>query len=124
MTDQYVPGTCNIGPDEIAMRRRFGHAGVVVTAALAAALLRSDAHPAWRLTLALPAAGAAAGYLQARHRFCAAFGFRGVYNFDRLGHEQAVTGDDAQLQDRRQAQQIVAQSAAIGLGVALVAMAV
>ena len=61
MTDQYVPGTCNIGPDEIALRRRVGHAGLAVTAALAAALLRSDLHPAWRLTLALPAASAAAG---------------------------------------------------------------
>jgi hypothetical protein len=123
MTDQYIPGTCNIGPDEIAMRRRAGHAGLAATAALAAGLLRSDAHPAWRLTLALPAAGAAAGYLQAHHRFCADFGFRGVYNFDRRGHERPVTGDDAQRQDRRQAVRIVAESAAIGLGVALVAMA-
>ena len=22
MTDQYIPGTCNIGPEEIALRRR------------------------------------------------------------------------------------------------------
>jgi hypothetical protein len=124
MTDQYVPGSCNIGPDEIARRRRAGHAGLAATAVLAAGLLSSDAHPAWRLTLALPAAVGAAGYLQARHRFCAAFGFRGVYNFDRLGHEQAVPGDDAQLQDLRQARRIAAESAAIGLGVALVAMAV
>jgi hypothetical protein len=123
MTEQYVPGSCNIGPDEIAMRRRAGHAGLAATAVLAAGLLRSGAHPAWRLTLALPAAGAAAGYLQARHRFCAAFGFRGVYNFDRLGHERAVGDDDAELQERRQARRIAAESAAIGLGVALVAMA-
>ncbi|HET9559296.1 MAG TPA: hypothetical protein VFS70_19310, partial [Actinomycetota bacterium] len=68
MSDQYVPGSCNIGPDEIALRRRVGHAGLAVTAALGAALLRSDLHPAWRLTLAVPAAGAASGYLQARQR--------------------------------------------------------
>jgi hypothetical protein len=66
MTDQYVPGTCNIGPEEIALRRRAGHIGLAVTAALATALLRSNANRAWRLTLALPAAGAASGYLQAR----------------------------------------------------------
>ena len=45
MSDQYVPGSCNIGPDEIALRRRVGHAGLAVTAALGAALLRSDLHP-------------------------------------------------------------------------------
>jgi hypothetical protein len=122
MTDQYVPGRCNIGPAEIALRRRFGHAGLVVTAALGAALLRSDLPRAWRLTLAVPAAGAASGYLQARERFCADFGWRGVYNFDRRGQEQPVAGDDALAQDRRKALGIAAASAAIGAGVALVAM--
>ena len=109
MTDQYVPGACNIGPAEISMRRRFGHAGLVATAALATALLRS---------------GAASGYLQARQRFCANYGFRGRYNFDRLGQEQPVPGDQAQALDRRRSRQIAATSAAVGLGVALVSMVV
>jgi hypothetical protein len=122
MTHQYVAGTCNIGPDEIAMRRRAGHVGVVATAALAAAVIRSDLHPAWRLTLALPAAGAAAGYLQARERFCADFGWRGVYNFGRRGLEHQVTADQDLAQDRRKALQIAAASGAIGVGVALVSM--
>jgi hypothetical protein len=124
MTDQYVSGSCNIGPHEIALRRRAGHVGLAVTAALAAALLRSDLHPAWRLTLALPAAGAASGYLQARQRFCANFGFRGVYNFDTRGHEQQVAGAEAQAEDRRRALQISAASAGIGLAVAVAAMLV
>jgi hypothetical protein len=122
MTDRYVPGSCNIGPAEIALRRRAGHAGLVVTAALGAALLRSDLPRAWRLTLAVPAAGAASGYLQARERFCADFGWRGVYNFDRRGQEQPVAGDDAPAQDRRKAIRIAAAAGAIGVGVALVAM--
>jgi hypothetical protein len=124
MSDQYVPGSCNIGAEEIALRRRVGHAGVAVTAALAVALVRSDLHPAWRLALAVPAAGAAAGYLQARQRFCADFGFRGVYNFERRGREQPVADDQARRQDRRRALRIGAASAGIGLGVALAAMAV
>jgi hypothetical protein len=124
MTNQYIPGTCNIGPEEIALRRRAGHVGLAVTAALATALLRSDLHPAWRLTLALPAAGAASGYLQARQRFCANFGFRGVYNFDTRGHEQQVAGAEAQAEDRRRALQISAASAGIGLAVAVAAMLV
>jgi hypothetical protein len=122
MTDQYVPGSCNIGPAEIALRRRAGHAGLVVTAALGAALLRSDLPRGWRLTLAVPAAGAASGYHQAREAFCADFGWRGVYNFDRRGQEQPVAGDDALAQDRRKAMRIAAASAAIGVGVALVAL--
>jgi hypothetical protein len=122
MTDRYVPGSCNIGPAEIALRRRAGHAGLVVTAALGAALLRSDLPRAWRLTLAVPAAGAASGYLQAHERFCADFGWRGVYNFDRRGQEQPVAGDNAPAQDRRKAIRIAAAAGAIGVGVALAAM--
>jgi hypothetical protein len=121
MTGQYVPGTCNIGPEEIAIRRRAGHTGLAVTAALATLLLRSDLHPAWRLTLALPAAGAASGYLQARQRFCANYGFRGLYNLDARGQEQLVARTHARDADRRRALQITATSAAIGLGVALAA---
>ena len=124
MSNQYIPGTCNIGPEEIALRRRAGHVGLAVTAALGAALLRSDLSPAWRLTLAFPAAGAASGYLQARQRFCANYGFRGLYNFDARGHERPVAIAGAREEDRRRSLQIAATSAAIGLGVALVAVAV
>jgi hypothetical protein len=124
MTDQYVPGTCNIGPEEIALRRRAGHVGLAVTTALGAALLRSNLHPAWRLALALPAAGAASGYLQARQHFCANYGFRGLYNFDTRGHEQPVPLPGTRAEDRRRSIQIATSSAAIGLGVALVSMTI
>jgi hypothetical protein len=122
MVDQYVPGTCNIGPAEIAMRRRVGHAGLVATAVLAAVLLLLDAAPAWRLTLGLPAALAAAGYLQARLRFCANFGFRGVYNFGALGHEERVAVEEARAQDRRRALAVAAGSVLVGLATALLAL--
>jgi hypothetical protein len=122
VVDQYLPGACNIGPAEIARRRRAGHAGLLVTVVLAAVLLVLDAAPVWRLTLALPAALAAAGYLQAGLRFCANFGFRGVYNFDAPGREERVGTDEARAQDRRRALLIGAGSGAIGLAVALVSL--
>jgi hypothetical protein len=122
MVDQYVPGGCNIGPAEIARRRRVGHAGLIATVALAAALLALDAAPAWRLALALPASLAAAGYLQAWLRFCADFGWRGVYNFGALGSEERVAAEAARAQDRRRALLVGAASGAIGLAVALLAL--
>jgi hypothetical protein len=122
MVDQYVPGSCNIGPAEIARRRRVGHAGLIATVALAAILLALDAAPAWRLALALPASLAAAGYLQAWLRFCADFGWRGVYNFGALGSEERVAAEEARAQDRRRALLVGAASGAIGLAVALLAL--
>ena len=120
----YASGRCNIGPSEIARRRNFGHAAAVVTVAAFVGLLLVSA-PAWtRVLLFFPAAGAAAGYLQAALHFCADYGWRGVFNFGRAGHHRttAVTEADARRADRRMALFIGGASAAVGVLVALLAL--
>lgn len=122
----YASGRCNIGPAEIARRRTFGHAAGLVTLVAFAALLLLGA-PAWvRLLLFFPAAGAAAGYLQAALHFCADYGWRGVFNFGRAGHHRTTTvaEADARRADRRMALFIGAASAAVGVLVALLALLV
>jgi hypothetical protein len=118
----YQPGVCNIGPAEIAARRRSGHVGLIATLAGLALLVALDAPPAWRLLLFLPAAAAATGYLQAAFRFCANFGLRGVFNFsDRLRRTESVIEAEARARDRRKALQIVGLSAVVGGLVAIAA---
>ncbi|MGA3057901.1 MAG: hypothetical protein ABSE70_07715 [Candidatus Limnocylindrales bacterium] len=117
----YEPGVCNIGPAEIARRRRAGHAGLVVTAVLFAALIALGA-PHWaRLLLVVPAAGSASGYLQARLHFCAGFGSQGVFNFGPLGTTERVVDRQARARDRSKSLQIGLASLAIGLAVGVVA---
>jgi hypothetical protein len=118
----YQPGVCNIGPQEIARRRLTGHIGLLATVILFAILLLVDAPPMLRLLLALPAIGAAAGYLQAWFRFCAAFGAKGIFNLGPVGPVEAVRDDAARAADRVRAWQIGLASLAIGAGVALVAV--
>lgn len=114
-TGQYRPGACNIGPAEIASRRNAGIAGVAVAAALAGGLVVGGA-PDWsRWLVALPLAGGASGLLQARLRFCAAYGFAGLRNFGPLGRASRVDDTAARRADRRRALQIGLASAAIGL---------
>ena len=85
---------------------------------------RADSSPQWwRLILILPAATAAAGYLQAALHFCANFGFRGVYSFGVLGSTERVRREEAISRDRRRALLISLGSLAIGLAVALLALA-
>lgn len=120
--DRYQAGACNIGPAEITRRRRSGHIGAALTIGLLALLLGIDAPPAARLLLAIPAAVAAVGYLQAYLRFCAAYGFGGVFNFGELGRRQAVNDPDGLARDRRRALQIALSGIGIGLVVALVAV--
>ena len=99
---EYRPGVCNIGPQEIARRRRAGHVGLVATALLFVALVAIDAPPLARALVALPAIMAASGYLQAWFKFCAGFGSQGVFNFGPLGHTQEVADDAARALDRAQ----------------------
>jgi hypothetical protein len=56
----YQPGTCNIGPAEIARRRRAGHVGLGAAIVLLAGLVAIGAPPLSRLLVALPAAAAGA----------------------------------------------------------------
>jgi hypothetical protein len=119
---EYRPGACNIGPAEIARRRRAGHVGLLATVVALGVLVAIDAPPAARLIVGLPAAVAASGYLQARLRFCAGFGSRGVFNFGPLGQTQKVADGDARAQDRSRANQIGLVSLAVGVAVGVLAV--
>lgn len=115
----YRPGSCNIGPAEIRRRQQAGVMGLLGTLALGAALLLLDA-PAWsRLLVALPAMLSLAGFIQARTRFCAAYGLAGVLNFGAVGQQEAVGDAEARAADRRKALRIFGLSAAAGLAIGI-----
>ncbi len=120
---EYRPGACNIGPAEIARRRQSGHVGLLVTLVLLVALVAFGAPPLARLIVALPAAAAASGYLQAVLRFCAGFGSRGVFNFGPLGETQSVVDAEARRRDRARSMQIGLGSLAIGVVAGVLAAA-
>ena len=119
----YEPGVCNIGPAEIARRRRAGHIGLAASLALFVVLVAIDA-PNWtRLLIAIPAVMAASGYIQARLKFCAGFGSRGVFNFGEVGPMERVAGEADRARHRAKARQIGGASIAIGLAAGVIAAA-
>ena len=118
---EYRPGVCNIGPAEIARCRRAGHVGLLVTVIGLGALVALDAPPVARLLLVLPATAAASGYLQARLKFCAGFGSRGIFNLGPVGDTQQVMDEAARARDRARATQIGLASFAIGVAVGVIA---
>jgi hypothetical protein len=118
----YRPGVCNIGPEEIARRRRAGHVGLVATLVVLAVLVAIDAPPLARLLVALPAIAAASGYLQAWFKFCAGFGSRGIFNFGPLGETQAVVDEAARALDRSMAKRLGLAAISIGAVVGVVAV--
>ncbi len=99
----YRPGACNIGPAEIARRRRAGVLGVAAAVVLAAALLILGAPPLARLVVTLPLAAGSIGLLQARFHFCVGFALAGLRNFGPLGGEERITDVAARRADLRTA---------------------
>ncbi len=118
----YSPGVCNIGPEEIARRRRAGHVGAALSVATLGGLAAIRAPRAARLIVALPAALAASGYIQAQLHFCAGFGSRGVFNFGELGGTTEVLDPEARAIDRARSMQIGLASAAIGVAAGVCAV--
>ncbi len=118
---EYQAGVCNIGRAEIARRRQAGFVGAGASVLLYAALVAAHTPRRARFLIALPAAGAASGFIQAQRHFCAGFGSRGVYNFGELGREDRVDDAEALAADRAASKLIGLQSLAAGVAVGVVA---
>jgi hypothetical protein len=117
---EYVPGVCNIGPEERKRRVRSGWIGLIATVVLEGLFIILRVGAPWRLFLFLPATLGATGFLQAAFHFCAAFGFGGVFNFSpNVGKTDTVMQAEFRNKDRAKALQIVAYAALIGIVVAL-----
>jgi hypothetical protein len=113
MTDQsanYVAGSCNIGPSEIHRRYQVAIIGGVLYTILAIALIATDQESSMRLIAFAPAMLASVGYIQARNRFCFAYGLMGVFNFDTAGDVKKIKDPAALKADRAQALKIVLKS--------------
>lgn len=119
--NEYAPGICNIGADEIRRRRLLGWIGLAATATLWLTLILVDASPATYLLVFLPALGSAIGFVQATLRFCVLFGFLATFNFDKPGRMEKVTSPEAQREDRAQAYRVLAASLTAAVTVTLIA---
>jgi hypothetical protein len=109
-----VPERCNIGPDEIARRRRIAIVMSVATAAVAVALVAAHA-PVWSRLLLWPlTAGTTVTWLQVVRRFCVRFGAFGLENFGRLGGERKVD-PSTRAGDARKAAEMILQGILVGL---------
>ena len=116
--DRSIAPRCNIGPAEIARRRRSAFAFTALAAVIAVGLLALDVPTAARLAFFPFAAGAAVTWLQVAHRFCVAFGAFGIENFGALGEEEK-TEAGMRATDRRRVAQLVLEGSAIGAAATL-----
>ena len=110
---------CNIGPAEVARRRRSAIFASILFVLIATVVVVVGVPPLARLLLWPIAAAVGVTWLQVVHRFCVAFGALGLENFGRLGDQVGV--DPAErAADRRRAFQVIVEGALIGLALTLV----
>jgi hypothetical protein len=114
MTVAYRPGTCNIGPDELARRRRSALLVTGLASIAAALLVLSGTPPIFRLAIFPLAAAAAVTWLQVIRRFCVAFGATGVRNFGSLGSTERVDDPAERAAHRNLALRMIAEGLLYG----------
>lgn len=110
---EYIAGSCNIGPREIRRRQLVGGIGLFLTISTVFGYYHQHASHLARFGTFLPALVMSIGYLQARKKFCLAFGFSGLFNFGKLGNTHRVISEEDRKIDRQAAIRIFGQAAAL-----------
>ena len=117
----YIPGVCNIGPDEIKRRKIGGWSGLIITIALWGAFLLFDIPRIWSLLIFFPAMMSAVGFLQAYMRFCVYFGFANLFNFGDVGKTDSISQAEFRKKDRKKAWQLLSYAFLISIAITFVA---
>lgn len=110
MTDQYIPGACNIGKSEIRQRQVVALIGLFLSISSLIGFISTGASQSVRLGIFLPLAVFSIGWVQSRKKFCLAYGFMGTFNFGRLGKVSRVADKASLAADRKTALSILLQS--------------
>ena len=108
---EYIAGSCNIGQSEIKRRKQGAILGGILYLVTAISFLVTDAPTSTRLISFIPAMLLSAGFIQSRRKFCVAYGFLGIFNFEQLGNTKQITINQDLKADRRYAVRLLLQSA-------------
>lgn len=109
-SNEYQAGVCNIGGRERTRRRRFGYASLLAGAGYVAVVLAAGFPETYLFGVFIFLYGGVLGVLQARRRFCVAYGMAGRYGFD--DGEGNVEDADARARDRKRALLLSAEAIA------------
>ena len=107
---EYISGACNIGPSEIKRRQQGAVIGGVLFLLTAILFITINASTATRLISFIPAMLFAVGVIQARRKFCVAYGFLGVFSFEKIGATTKVKVNQELAADRKYAVKLLLQS--------------
>ncbi len=103
----YIPGTCNIGKEEVQRRKRIMIASLAFSIIFMVTGQLLHFSPALKAVLFLPLATFILCAQQTYRRFCVAFGLKGLFNFEKPGNIHVTRNADHLKKDRALAWQII-----------------
>lgn len=105
--EQYKPGVCNIGKNEIQKRYGLAVVAFVISTILVYSILAFNL-PHWSLLLSfIPLVMGFEGFYQGYFKFCAGFASAGIYDFTGSGGSKSkVTDSNSHKKDMKKAMQI------------------
>jgi hypothetical protein len=116
---EYIPGTCNIGPDEIKRRGKSAVFSALLAIAIIILLLMIHVAHIWRLALFFPATSVGIGFQQWYNKFCVGFGLKGLFNFGEIGKTYSVEQKEYMEKDRKKARKMITIGIVFGLAIAI-----
>lgn len=120
MLEQYIPGICNLGNQQLMKRKRFAAKSAGFTVWAIVLLQLFSVPPVWRLCMLIPFSVTALALQQVYYKFCYVFGLKGYYGLNLVGQTNKVTDAESLKLDRAKAHRMIVSSVFIGTILALI----
>ncbi len=117
--NKYIPGTCNIGKQEMIKRRNGAIAAGIAAVLIAIALPFAHLDKSWRFLVFFPLISFFIGIQQWYYKFCVGFGMKGLFNFGELGHVTTVEEKEMHKADRAKALKMIITGIILAAAVAI-----
>jgi len=119
-TNQYIPGVCNIGKEEIKGRKKSVYFALALLVVVVLLIELLHANHLWRLIIFIPVASFAVSFQQVYFKFCVNFGMRGVFNFGDIGKTFTSDQKEYYRKDRAKALKMIIVGVLIGIAAAVI----
>jgi len=118
--NQYIPGVCNIGKEEITARKKSLYISLALFVVDIIVLELLHANHWWGITVFVLAASFAVSFQQVYFKFCVNFGIRGVFNFGDLGKTFTSEQKEYYQKDRAKALKMIVTGITFGIVIAVI----
>ncbi len=113
--NNYIPGTCNIGGEQLKKRNRFALKCILATLICILFLQVFHFDTVWRLVMFIPFTLSAIAIQQVYFKFCYLFGIKGFYGFGEIGKTKSIQEKEFLKLDNAKALRMIITSMLIGL---------